>query len=341
MIRGPVLPQQRETLWPLVAGRLDAIERGLVLVFEGLDCAGGQLGLVDGLARDAGGAPVLVLLAIDGDALLSARVLAAVEFLDRLGDSLANALPEAGLCPGSPGRVVVVGTDVLGATLERIRRLGLKGVQVCRLEPFRIAGTERFAVCWLADAHGGSADGLPEFCVPADQQPVWRLLQEVSSRIDPAVRVDGDRYLRRISWRGRTLGEIRLVDGCLVGADEDGASHALISVRHAHAFGDRLLRAFARQSGLAIEHAAMTDAERAPVRDPATRLAAGSRSGTPRGGESLRSTLAAAQLSPEEYSALGGLASAAGGEAEGAVTADDVVRIVAAQEGSWPAERSG
>lgn len=341
MIRGPVLPQQRDSLWPLVAGRLDAIERGLTLVLEGLDCSNGQLGLVDGIARDASGAPVLIVIATESDALLSARVLAAVEFLQRLGDSLVHALPEAGLSTGVCGRVVVVGTDVAGAALDRIKRLALKSVQVCRLEPFRVAGMERFAVRWLGEAAGAVADAPPEFAVPDDQQPTWRLLHQICTRMDPGVRVEGDRYLRRIQWRGRTLGEIRLVGGCLVGVDEDGAEHDLPSVRHANAFGDRLLRAFVRCAGLSIEHAAAAGADRAPVRDNATRLAVGGRSGAPRGGDNLRSTLAAAQLSPEEYSALGGLASAAGGEVDGAVTADDVARIVAAQEGPWSSERSG
>ena len=154
MIRGPVLPQLRDSLWSLVSRRLDAIERGLTLVVEGLDCSGGQLGQVDGLARDAMGGPVLVLLAVDGDALLSARVLSACEFLTRVGDSLVTAVPEANFCSGIGGRVLLVGTEASAASLELLRRLPLPAFQVCRLEPFRLAGTERFAVRWL------SADGF-------------------------------------------------------------------------------------------------------------------------------------------------------------------------------------
>ncbi|MBP8299355.1 MAG: hypothetical protein KA020_03235, partial [Planctomycetes bacterium] len=69
MIRGPVLPQMREGLWSLVAGRLEAIETGLLLVLEDLDCSAGRLGAVEGLARDAAGAPVLLTMATDGDAM--------------------------------------------------------------------------------------------------------------------------------------------------------------------------------------------------------------------------------------------------------------------------------
>jgi hypothetical protein len=44
----------------------------------------------------------------------------------------------------------------------------------------------------------------------------------------------------------------------------------------------------------------------------------------------------AARLTAEEYSALGEPAAAAGGEGEGAATADDVVRISAAADRNWP-----
>ena len=83
MIRGPVLPQGRERLWALVAQRLAVIETGLELVSETLDCSGDRHGAIEGLCRDASGAPVLVALAVDGDAMLLPRILAAAEFLDR------------------------------------------------------------------------------------------------------------------------------------------------------------------------------------------------------------------------------------------------------------------
>ena len=38
MIRGPVLPKMRDSLWELVSARLDQIESGLTLVLESLEC---------------------------------------------------------------------------------------------------------------------------------------------------------------------------------------------------------------------------------------------------------------------------------------------------------------
>lgn len=335
MIRGPVLPQQRESLWPLVANRLTAIERGLTLVFEGLDCSGGQFGAVDGLARDAGGGPVLLVLATEGDSLLMARVLAASEFLERLGDSLVTALPEAGLSVGAVGRVVVVGTEVVAGVLERLRRLPIAGVHVCCLEPFRIAGSERFAVRWLAAGSVPQVAARPEFAVPAELQPVWQVVSDLCGRLDAAVKIEGDRYVRRVHWRGHVLGEVRVVGGALVGIDDEAAAHELLSVRHARVFGDKLLRAFVRAAGLTLPTPPAAP-DRGLPRDAAARMVGGARNGLPRASESLRSVLAAAQLSPEEYSALGGPVSAAGGEADGAGVADDVARSVPAPEGSWP-----
>ncbi len=228
MIRGPVLPQSRESLWSLVSGRLDSIERGLTLVLEGLDCSNGQLGVIDALARDAAGAPVLVVLAHDADPLVLARAMSALDFLRRIGDSLAQAVPEAEFFAGSQGRVVVVGSDHSVATLEQMSRQPLPGLHLCRLEPFRLAGTERFAVRWLTKTVPAVANATmsaapasvtevpPEFVVPAADEKVWRLLHDFCHRIDPDVRLDGDRYRRRITWHGHLLGEVQVVAGSLV-----------------------------------------------------------------------------------------------------------------------------
>jgi hypothetical protein len=338
MIRGPILPQLRESLWTLVSTRLDTVEHGLELVLEGLDCSGGQLGLIEGLARDASGAPVLVLLAVDGDALLTARVLAAADFLQRLGDALVTAVPEARLCPGATGRVLVVGTDAASASLDSLGRLPVPGLQVCRLEPFRIAGCERFAVRWLPSTAASGGTALPSFVVPAEQRDLWQSVQELAARVDPGVRVDGDRYWRRISWQGHVLAEVRLVDGMLRAEVAGAAPCDLLLASDVRSFGDRLLRRFVELAGLNQEQPPAVGAS-APAREAASRLAAnGRRAGNRSDTDSLRSVAAAARLSPEEYSALGGPASAAGGDAEAAVPADGDV-IAAAQDSSWPPPR--
>lgn len=338
MIRGPVLPQMREGLWALVAGHLDAIETGLLLVLEDLDCSGGRLGAVEGLARDAAGVPVLLMMATEGDAMLAARVLSASEFLMRVGDSLASALPEGNFAPGTSGRVVVVGTDGASASLESLRRLSLPGVALCRLEPFRIAGVERFAVRWLSSgpaAEGKIAPVAVEFAVAENRRSEWKTIEQLSLRLDPAVRIDGDRFLRRITWQGRLLGEVCAADGTLRGVGADGVSYSLLSPRDVREYGDRLVRRYAELAGLATEGANRVCEPSARLREDEVGSGAARNTKVAAHGETLRSTLSGARLTPEEYSALGGPARLAGGGTEAAGVADDVVRIVAAQEGSW------
>jgi hypothetical protein len=350
MIRGPVLPQSREALWALVVGRLDVVERGLTLVGEGFDCSDGQLGPVDALARDAAGTPVLLVLAVEGDALLLARTIAAADFLHRAGDSLAAAVPEAAFCIGAPGRVVVIGIERGAAACETLARMVIAGVQVCRLEPFRIAGAERFAVRWLGEAAGSgaapdapapasgsapaptsahaSAPAAPTFAIPAHLQPLWTSLSELCQRIDAGMRIDGHRYRRRITWNGHLLADVQLADGALRGSLIDGAPCALSGPADVRTFFDRILRAYARAAGLSVRGVEAADASPGADRDPTARVVG-------RSGVSLRSAVSSARLTPEEYSALGGPTSSADCGADGTTTADDVARIVAVQESSW------
>ncbi len=337
MIRGPVLPQSREALWSLVVGRLDAIERGLKLVFEGFDCSDGQLGSAEGLARDAGGSPVLLLLAVEGDVLLTARALAAVDFLRRVGDALGPAVPEAAFCVGGRGRVLVIAVDRHAAACELLVRQSLPDLQVCRLEPFRVAGTERFAVRWSSAAGSAAPAGASEvaFAVPGHLQSTWSWLQDLCVRIDAGVRIDGDRFRRRVTWNGQWLAEIHVVDGALHGIAADGARHSLMAAGDVRAFADLLLRSYARLAGLPVGRAGEA-AGTAPGREGAARPHAKVGAGASRGAAgSLRSIAAAARLTPEEYSALGGPASEAGGETEDVAMAEDT-RGVTADEIPWP-----
>jgi hypothetical protein len=340
-----------------MAGRLDSIERGLTLVLEGVDCSGGQFGLVEGLARDAMGAAVLVLVAVDGDGLLTARTHAACEFLARIGGSLPQAVPEANLVAGAHNRVLVLGTDAGAGSLDLLCRLPLPGLEVCRLESFRIAGSERLAVRWL-DADGGNrsaatpAARAPDFEVPNRCRLAWDELRQLCERIDPGVAFDGDRFSRRATWQGRLLGRIEIDAGELCGFDVHGERHAMRGSAEVRRFVDRLLRRYSYLAGL---ESACDGERRAPAAgadevaaDPSP--AAGNKgSRTGRGGN-LRSTLST-RLSDEEYSALGAPTSEAAGSAAGSSdalgaegaephnVADDIARIVSAKSGPWHAQR--
>ena len=365
MIRGPVLPQTRDSLWSLVATRLDQVESGLTLVSENFDCSDGAVGPIEGLARDAVGGPVLVLLALDGDAMLPARALAAGRFLERVGDSLAAAMPEAGFCPDAPSRVLLIGTEG-GAAIEEVFRLPIEGLHACSLEPFRVAGSERFAVRWRRQAAaaeracepsaehtagGHDAAAGTAFMVPDACEELWGAVQSLCQRLDPAVTVRGDRFSRHITWSGRPLGTVRVVGSSLVASAATGVVRELRAAADVRSFGDQLLRAYAQHArlGLGVPPERTHDPRSAAAtsdRTAATRQTAGLRHDVAeRGGaadaavgdepgESLRSSLAASRISPEEHSALGGAASSAAPLPEASVAEDR-------SQASSPTDRSG
>jgi hypothetical protein len=350
MIRGPVLPHSRDGLWAIVSARLDSIEQGLTLVAPAFDASNGRFGAVDALARDASGAPVLLVLAVDDDPLLGPRVFDAVEFLQRVGGALASAVPEAEFVPGAVGRVVVVAANGSAGALQVLGRRVPAGVEVCRLEAFRLAGSERFAVIWqgtganglvpgaspVAISSGATPSAAPEFACPTAHAGVWQALRDFCARIDSGVTVEGDRHRRRIHWQGHLLGEVAVRDGALQGTHADGSVCALAAPADVRAFSDRLLRRYAHVAGLLLPRSDAAGAT-SPGRDAVARHAADRGGAGKSGVDSLRSVVAAARLSPEEYSALGGPTSEVGGETEDAATADSMVaRIVAAQEGPWP-----
>jgi len=325
-MRAPVLPQTRERLWAAIAGRLDVIESGLELVLEGLDCSGGQHGCMDGLARDGSGAPVLVALAVSDDALLLPRIVQASDFLGRVGDALATAVPEGNFCSGVAPRVLVIGTETAEANLRALLRLQLPAVEMCRLEVFRIADSERFAVRWLDRTAVGLAEssmgggvapfgevssGHTEFAdnLSSDQDDHWAAIARLCERLDPGVRIDGDRFRRRITWHGRPLGQAMHRDGILCAVAADGSEHAILSMSDVRAFGDLLIRRYADLAGLRMTQAPTAPATGACAASPrpsrTDRSTDRSEAMMPRI-DSLRSAMADALLSPEEFAALAG-----------------------------------
>lgn len=292
MIRGPILPQTRENLWNLVSPRLDIVERGLELVAAGFDCSDGQLGLVEGLARDALGAPVLVALAVEGDPLLLPRICAALEFLERVGDALACAVPEARFVPGVAGRVMVIAVGTAQSAVQALLRLRSKQLQVCLLEPFRMGSEERIAVRWQVAAPlvtGASAAELPELEVPAHAAPAWATLQRLFARLDPELKLAGTRFSRCATWRGHLLADLKVTDDGLLGVDAEGMETVLASQEEVRAYADRVVRAF-----LGLQR------DPAPVPGTARVSRGGARNGAP----NLRTSLAGARLSAEELAAF-------------------------------------
>jgi hypothetical protein len=223
-----------------------------------------------------------------------------------------NAVPEANFCGGRSGRVFVVGGAAAAGSMDLMRRLALPGLQICRLESFRLGGAERLAVRWLAAGPAALAPATApveptvEFDVPSAQRSEWETIRSVCERIDPTVRIDGDRFVRRVTWHGRLLGEVVTSEGELRALDHEGVEHDIRGCGGVRRFADTLLRRYAEVAGLQIGAAGPATTAPSRTRTPG---AVGNGRG-PRGqhGESLREALSASRVSQEEFSALGAIA---------------------------------
>jgi hypothetical protein len=331
----------------------------LTLVLESFDCSDGEFGGIEGLARDASGGAVLVILAVGGDALLQARALSAGRFLERVGDGLIRSVPEANFCPGVAGRVLVVGSESAADAMRQVCALPIYGLHACMLEPFRVAESERFAVRWLptqataevavaalaAPVDEGVMGQSPkaavdqgavqatDFVVPPACVELWDKLRSIAEKIDRSVVVYGDRFSRSFTWNGCLLGEVRAIGGSLIATSAAGDVRDLRDMRDVCRFGDRLLRAFVQHAQLDLGRGMSTKGNPSNGRSgapsggendrfPAARHAALGDRSHPSSGETLRDSMAASTLSPEEYTALGDSASVAGSASEGP-TAND------------------
>jgi hypothetical protein len=296
MICGPTLVNGREGLRQLLRERAGMIEHGLRLLQEDLDCGQGRA--IDGVGRDAVGRAVLVLVGDAGDCGLPARVLQAQAFCLRNAEALERALPELGIA-FVPFRILVIGQAFDRFVLDALEGLRVPELTVCELEPFRIGGQDKIAVRMLC---GGTASGELDAGAEAGLRARWSELLSLLTRLDPAVRVVGDRFARRAALRGRNLCEFWCADGQLFGVVPGAAPRPLRGSVDLRAFGDAVLRRYLELNEHPME-SGNGPARSGPV--PAENRGSGPelRSRTL---DALRQSLQATRLTHEEYSALGG-----------------------------------
>jgi len=320
----------REGLWQFICQRTVLFERGLRVVAENLDLGTGDLGTVDGLLRDAAGGAVLVFATDESDAVLPARVFAAYSFWQRNRESLPRALPEAELRGPCGCRRLVVGARLSPEVVQALQRLGVEGLDVIEIEPFQVAGRERLAMRRLlvdGDAFGssdGEADVGLELGDPQEPDDpagdslglthgvlhatlddalgdsdrlVFAEMARLLTRLDPQIRIDGDRFSRRALFRGVSLCEYRYADDRVQGSVPGQAPTQLGGRVDVRAFGDQVMRRYLELRG--------------ESRAPNGAAADESRSGPELRGSSprkpldvLRASVSQQRLSSEEHQAL-------------------------------------
>jgi hypothetical protein len=292
MISGPVLTRTREDLRGVTRRYLDRIERGLRVVQD--DLVFDDACRVDALARDAQGSPVLLFLVLpEEDRDLPARVLDAASWVAANPRLLAQALPLRGVDYARPPRVLVVGFDLPEPLLARLGALRLASLDVFRVQWFLAGGETKVGVVPLI---GAAARGDDEgFRVPTGlEEPQHRSLctrlLDLLQRIDPQIAVRGDRFSRRFSIGGRPLAELWSGGDELrlgIGDEQsDGREElALATWDDCEAAADRVMRRYLECCKAAPD--------------------VGSAEASPPSFAGIRSSVARAQLSREEYAVLG------------------------------------
>ena len=303
MIRGPVLPLQRDGLWRLIRQRSGLFERGFRVIAEQIELGTAGLPPVDGLLRDAGGSPVLVFATDDRDTSLTARVLAAHAFWLRNAEGMARALPEADLRDGAECRLLVIGVALRSETIASLQRLQIAGLEVLEVDTFRMGGQERVVVRAHGDAAKKPAGRDLDESVCAAGRSVFESFEHFARRLDAKIRIEGDRFSRRASFEGRLLGDLWFAEGAVHALVSGGAQRRIDTDADLRTVCDLIARRYLQVHGPATETVAdapaadavaeeRLDTDMSPTAFPANGL------------EAVRACLSTSRLTREEREAL-------------------------------------
>jgi len=303
MISGPTIPRTPDGVRGLIHRHLGVAEHGLALVVEDLELGEGCT--VDALARDAAGAPMLVFGSIPAEARnLPARVLGAYTWFQSHGRFLVREYTKQGLDPQARVRLLVLGLDFLADTLRDLESLALAELQVHQFCSFSVGGELRVGATRLLGGEGrerGEADDpstmfqVPSGVPPGPAADRCACFLDLVRRMDPRLTACGDRFSRQFHLGGRHLAELAVADGTPRVRLGDG-EHALDTMEDCLTVVDRLVRQL-----LTAEVPPQKGPHPGPA-GPVDRL-----QGLDEGRfslEPIRQTVAAATISPDEYSAL-------------------------------------
>ncbi len=229
MISGPTIPHPRLLLADLLRskGGLDRLggvahhflESGLVFLEEDVEFGEGIR--VDFLARDASGAPVLILAVDDEGAAEIPLALLDLDlwfrenaFLLRQGLGLLDSAP-VGLRWDLEHRIFLVTRGLRASRLKRLEGLTSLPLQVFELLFFALRGKRQWYARSLPAWQQGPEGELPlvpEGLVDPHQAALVGLFLERLGSLSAALEVHGDRYHRLVLFEGRPCVELRCSD---------------------------------------------------------------------------------------------------------------------------------
>ncbi|MCA8956572.1 MAG: hypothetical protein KDC87_10895 [Planctomycetes bacterium] len=241
------------------------LEHGLEILSE--DLVLGQDNVVDVLARDAAGAPVLLFTAApERVARLRTDLCGAHSWMGDNAEFLVRELGDSVLRADLPPRCIVVGIEFLTETLRDLQGLGggldVRVVQVCWMH---VGGRLRVGMTDLpSSAPGVSAPGgrtmdrpaalrrtdgwqIPPGVVAPGDRKVLALFLDLLQRVDHRLGATADRFSLHVSCAGTPIVVAGLVDGRLqaqFSVDSDGGEPVRMELdaTSCHTVVDRVMR---------------------------------------------------------------------------------------------------
>ena len=260
MISGPTVPHPRLLVADLLRsqGGIDRLggvdhhflESGLVFIEEDIEFGEGLR--VDFLARDAAGAPVLILAVEDADAARIPLALLDLDhwfrknaFLLRQGLGLVESAPP-GLRWDLQHRIFLVTHGLRASHLERLEGLASLPLQVFELSFLALRGKRqwyaRLLPAWQTRVHG-HLPPVPTGLVDAHQADLVHHFLNRLGALSSGLEIHGDRYHRLILFEGRPCAELLCTDRDarlrIEGRDEE---RILLAVSDVEAALDQVLR---------------------------------------------------------------------------------------------------
>ena len=322
MISGPTIPNSLGSLRELILQQAGLIEHGLRVLSR--DLVLGQDIDVDALACDASGAPVLLFVVTpETGAHLPSRVIESQTWLCKNARFLGETLADPDFNVDLPPRFLVIGLEILADTLAALKRLDVDGLAVLQLCSVTVGGRMRLGVTELHATGRPAKPGLADpFQVPEGiVEPAARLLAarflDLARRADVRMAAVGDRFSRRLFLGGRAVAQLGMNSGQLLvrfpveGAEFEEVGNELTE-DSCGSLVDRLLRTVL---AIEIDDASAREPAEEEIELPADPdgedLALAAAPPEPVVEEDrfslepIRRSVARAQLSREEFSALG------------------------------------
>ena len=225
MILGPTIPNTLDSLRDLVVQHISLLERGLRVLAEDL-VLGHHAPVDVAACDAGGAPVLIFLAAPDTSSDLPSRVVRAQCWLQRNAEWLGQELGDPELRMEAPVRYVIIGLEILADTMDQLGRLEIEGLSVLEFCSLTVGGRMRLGVTRMMEqeapppADTASHVDQEVFRVPAGiVQPDHRAqagrFLDLARRADPRITTSGDRFSSKLLLGSQLVAELGMSAGDL------------------------------------------------------------------------------------------------------------------------------